>query len=54
MRVGTQVTLLINELSKAASDALGIPMDETLVEKLNAYTDSVAHFPTKIAEVSIH
>lgn len=47
-----QVSMLIDELSKAASDALGITMDETLEEKLNAYTESVAHFPTKIAEVS--
>ena len=45
-----QVTLLIEELASGGAPALGISMADGYVERLHAYSRSVAHFPTAVKE----
>lgn len=45
-----QVTLLIEELARGGAAALGIDMADGYVERLHAYSRSVAHFPTAVKE----
>lgn len=45
-----EVSSLILELANAGEGALGVQLDEGLVERLNAYARSVAHFPTAVKE----
>ena len=47
-----QVTLLIEELASGGAPALNISMAEGFVERLHAYSRSVAHFPTAVKEFS--
>ena len=46
-----QVSLLINELAGSGQAELGIQLDEGTVERLLAYSRSVADFPTAVKEV---
>lgn len=45
-----EVSALINELAAAGSAALGVQLEPGVVERLNAYARSVAHFPTAVKE----
>jgi hypothetical protein len=45
-----EVSELIEELAAAGADALGVQLDSGVVERLNAYARSVAHFPTAVKE----
>jgi hypothetical protein len=45
-----QVTLLIEELASGGAPALGVSMADGYVERLHAYSRSVAHFPTAVKE----
>lgn len=45
-----EVSQLIQELAAAGSKALGVQLDSGVVERLNAYARSVAHFPTAVKE----
>ena len=45
-----QVEQLISELAAAGAAALGIRLEEGLVNRLMAYARSVAHFPTAVKE----
>lgn len=45
-----EVSELIQELAAAGSAALGVQLESGVVERLNAYARSVAHFPTAIKE----
>ena len=45
-----QVDLIILELAVAGEKELGVKLDEGLVDRLCAYADSVAHFPTALKE----
>lgn len=45
-----EVSDLINELAAAGSAALGVQLEPGVVERLNAYARSVAHFPTAVKE----
>ena len=47
-----QVTLLIKELASGGAPALGITMADGYVERLHAYSQSVAHFQTAVKEFS--
>lgn len=49
--LSSQVTLLINELAASGESELGIKLDEGTVERLLAYSRSVADFPTAVKEV---
>ena len=42
--------LIILELAAAGEQALDVKLDDGLVERLCAYADSVAHFPTALKE----
>lgn len=46
-----QVSLLINELAKSGEAELGIELDGGVLERLLAYSRSVADFPTAVKEV---
>jgi hypothetical protein len=46
-----QLKGLIDELAAAGAAELGTTLDAGLVERLCAYSRSVAHFPTAIKEV---
>lgn len=41
---------LIEELAKAGGSELGLSLADGFVERLHAYSRSVAHFPTAIKE----
>lgn len=45
-----EVSALISELLAAGGAALGVPTAPGAVERLNAYSRSVAHFPTAVKE----
>lgn len=45
-----EVSALIAELAAAGSAALGVRLAAGVVERLNAYARSVAHFPTAVKE----
>lgn len=45
-----EVSALIEELAAAGSQALGVQLEPGVVERLNAYARSVAHFPTAVKE----
>lgn len=45
-----EVSALISELAAAGSAALGVQLEPGVVERLNAYARSVAHFPTAVKE----
>lgn len=45
-----EVSDLINELAAAGSAELGVQLEPGVVERLNAYARSVAHFPTAVKE----
>eukprot|EP00882_Tetradesmus_deserticola_P019448 GHRQ01020934.1.p1 GENE.GHRQ01020934.1~~GHRQ01020934.1.p1 ORF type:complete len:198 (+),score=80.79 GHRQ01020934.1:453-1046(+) len=45
-----EVSELITELAAAGADALGVQLESGVVERLNAYARSVAHFPTAVKE----
>jgi hypothetical protein len=45
-----EVSELIEELAAAGADALGVQLEGGVVERLNAYARSVAHFPTAVKE----
>lgn len=49
-RYKAEVSALINELAAAGSAALGVQLEPGVVERLNAYARSVAHFPTAVKE----
>ncbi len=46
-----QVSEVVKELAAGGSAVLGVKLDENLVERLCAYSRSVASFPTAIKEV---
>uniref|UniRef100_A0A0G4I1T6 Ketopantoate reductase C-terminal domain-containing protein n=1 Tax=Chromera velia CCMP2878 TaxID=1169474 RepID=A0A0G4I1T6_9ALVE len=46
-----EVTDLVNELAKAVSEKEGVTFNPGMVERLAAYTMSVAHFPTAVKEL---
>ena len=48
-----QVSLLISELAASGQAELGIQLDEGTVERLLAYSPSVADFPTAVKEVML-
>lgn len=48
-----QVSLLISELAASGQAELGIQLDEGTVERLLAYSRSVADFPTAVKEVTL-
>ncbi len=45
-----EVSALFAELAAAGSQELGVQLDAGVVERLNAYSRSVAHFPTAVKE----
>jgi hypothetical protein len=45
-----QVELIILELAAAGEKELGVKLDDGLVDRLCAYAESVAHFPTALKE----
>lgn len=45
-----EVSDLISELAGAGSAALGVQLQPGVVDRLNAYARSVAHFPTAVKE----
>jgi hypothetical protein len=45
-----EVSKLFAELAAAGSKELGVQLDAGVVERLNAYSRSVAHFPTAVKE----
>lgn len=45
-----EVSKLITELATAGSSELGITLNDGVVDRLNAYARSVAHFPTAVKE----
>ena len=47
---GQEVSALFAELAAAGSRELGVALDGGVVERLNAYSRSVAHFPTAVKE----
>jgi hypothetical protein len=49
-KYGDEVSALIQELAAAGSQALAVKLEPGVVERLNAYARSVAHFPTAIKE----
>jgi len=44
------VTALINELAAAGAAELNVTLDDGVVDRLNAYARTVAHFPTAVKE----
>lgn len=46
-----QVSALIGELAAAAAAEKGLVFEESMVERLCAYSRAVAHFPTAVKEV---
>lgn len=45
-----EVSKLFSELAAAGAAELGITLDAGVVDRLNAYSRSVAHFPTAVKE----
>jgi hypothetical protein len=45
-----EVSALVCELAAAGADALGVSLEPGVVDRLNAYARSVAHFPTAVKE----
>jgi hypothetical protein len=46
-----EVSSLFAELAAAGSKELGVQLDGGVVARLNAYSRSVAHFPTAVKEL---
>jgi hypothetical protein len=46
-----EVSALFEEMGAAGAAALGIKLDAGTVDRLNAYSRSVAHFPTAVKEL---
>ena len=44
------MTFLIEELGNGGAQALGISMADGYIDRLHAYSRSVAHFPTAVKE----
>lgn len=47
-----QLSTLIDELASAGEAELGVQLDDGVLERLLAYSRSVASFPTAVKEVS--